>query len=117
MRSFLPSPLQSRPMTETVSVAMATYNGAEFIRDQLRSLALQKRLPDELVVSDDGSTDDTVDILEAFAETAPFPVRISVNRENLGFTRNFERAILGCGGDIIYICDQDDVWFPNKIQS
>lgn len=98
-----------------ISIAMATYNGAKFLREQLDSFSAQTRLPDELVVCDDGSKDATLAILDAFAATAPFAVRVIRNPENLGFMRNFEKAISLCEGDIIFVSDQDDVWFPEKL--
>jgi glycosyltransferase involved in cell wall biosynthesis len=98
-----------------VSIAMATYNGARYIREQLDSFTIQTRLPDELVVCDDCSTDETVAIVEEFARTAPFNVRIYRNETNLGFTKNFEKSILSCSGDIIFLSDQDDIWYKNKI--
>lgn len=98
-----------------VSVAMATYNGARWLGDQLGSFAAQTRLPDELVVTDDGSTDDTAAVVAAFAATAPFPVRFERNPARLGFNGNFARAIGLATGDIIFISDQDDVWYPDKI--
>jgi len=100
-----------------ISVAMATYNGARFIDEQLASLAAQTRLPDELVVSDDVSADETVAIVERFAATAPFAVRIERNPANLGFTGNFERALSLARGDIVFISDQDDIWYPDKIEA
>jgi glycosyltransferase involved in cell wall biosynthesis len=99
-----------------VSIAMATYNGARFIREQLDSFAAQTLLPDELVVCDDGSTDATVDIVETFASKAPFSVKVYRNPEHLDFTRNFEKAFSLCSGDIVFFSDQDDVWFPRRIQ-
>ena len=98
-----------------ISVAMATYNGAKYLKDQLDSLVAQTELPFELVVCDDGSRDETVLILERFARTAPFAVRISRNRHNLGYARNFLRAASLCRGDWIAFCDQDDIWLPSKI--
>lgn len=98
-----------------ISIAMATYNGAKFLREQLDSFSAQTRLPDELVVCDDGSKDATLAILDAFAATAPFAVRVIRNPENLGFKRNFEKAIALCQGDIIFISDQDDVWLADKL--
>ena len=100
---------------ERISIAMATYNGASFLNEQLESFARQTRLPDELIVTDDSSTDETLELLHAFARTAPFPVRVHRNPENLGFTRNFETALSLCTGDIIFLSDQDDVWLPQKI--
>ena len=99
-----------------LSIALATYNGEQFIRDQLESIRVQSRLPDELVVTDDCSTDLTLSILEEFAAEAPFPVRIERNEQTLGSTRNFEKAIGLCRGEIIALCDQDDVWLPQKLE-
>ena len=64
----------------TISVAMTTYNGGKYLRTQLESLASQADHPDELVISDDGSTDDRVEIVAEFTKDAPFPVRMSVDR-------------------------------------
>lgn len=96
-----------------VSIAMASYNGGRFLQEQLASFAAQTRLPDELVVTDDGSTDNTLDLLEGL----PFPVRIERNPERLGVHRNFERALSLASGDIILISDQDDIWYPAKIET
>jgi glycosyltransferase involved in cell wall biosynthesis len=95
---------------------MATYEGAAFIGEQLESIAKQTRLPDELVISDDGSRDDTVEIAEQFGGRAPFPVRICRNDKNLGFSRNFERAVAETRGDVVFLSDQDDIWFSQKIE-
>ena len=98
-----------------ISVAMATYNGERFIADQLESLAAQWRLPDELVISDDCSTDRTLEIVERFAESAPFPVVVNRNERTLGYGDNFLRAAQLCRGDWISFCDQDDVWLSRKL--
>lgn len=99
-----------------LSIAMATYNGATYLKEQLDSFAAQTRLPDELIVCDDGSSDDTVEILQSFARNCPFRVEVVRNKTNLGYTRNFEKAFSLCQGDVIFISDQDDVWFENKIE-
>ncbi len=99
----------------TVSVALCTFNGERFLDDQLASLARQGRRPDELIVSDDRSTDGTMALLKRFAEAAPFPVRIAVNEVRLGPTANFGKAAGSCNGDVVLFCDQDDVWDENKI--
>ncbi len=99
----------------SLSIALATYNGERYIAEQLESILRQTRLPDELVVSDDASVDATRAMVLDFARHAPFPVRFQANIERLGSTRNFEAAIRTCGGDIIFLCDQDDVWYPDKI--
>jgi len=100
---------------QSLSVAMCTYNGARFLPGQLESIAAQTRLPGELVVCDDRSTDESVEIVRDFAHQAPFPVRLEVNEENLGSTKNFEKAIGLCQGEIIALADQDDVWRPEKL--
>jgi glycosyltransferase involved in cell wall biosynthesis len=102
-------------MTITVSVAMATYNGTRYLAAQLESLAHQTWLPAELVVTDDASTDDTAKIVEAFAHTAPFPVRLYVNEKRLGYRANFMKAAQLCESDVISFCDQDDVWLEDKL--
>ena len=99
-----------------VSVAMCTYNGASFLGEQLASIATQDRLPDEMVVCDDGSSDQTVAELEAFAKSSPFIVRLIRNERNLGTTKNFEKAISLCKGEIIALSDQDDIWTKSRLQ-
>jgi hypothetical protein len=94
---------------------MCTYNGARYVREQLESLAAQTRPPDELVVCDDCSSDGTAAAVREFALTAPFPVRLHVNAENVGSTRNFGAAVALCRGDVIALCDQDDFWLPHKL--
>ncbi|MFZ5659349.1 MAG: glycosyltransferase family 2 protein [Pseudomonadota bacterium] len=98
-----------------ISVALCTYNGERFLQAQLDSLACQTRLPDELVVCDDGSSDRTLDILTRFAERAPFPVQIHRNACNLGPVDNFFQAASLCRGDYVAFCDQDDVWREDKL--
>lgn len=104
-------------MRFTCSVALCTCNGAAYLPDQLASIAAQSRLPDELVVRDDASTDDTPAVVQTFAARAPFPVRFERNAERLGSTRNFDGAIGACTGDVIALSDQDDVWRPDKLDA
>lgn len=99
-----------------ISVAMTTYNGARHLTEQLASIIGQTLLPDELVVGDDGSTDDTLAIILAFAARVPFPVRIVDKQERLGFSDNFLNTAEACEHEIIAFCDQDDVWLPNKLE-
>jgi glycosyltransferase involved in cell wall biosynthesis len=99
----------------SLSIALTTYNGEHYIREQLDSLVCQTRLPDELIISDDASVDSTLDIIKDFKHSSPFPVKLQINQECLGSTRNFESAIRACSGDIIFLCDQDDIWYPDKI--
>jgi glycosyltransferase involved in cell wall biosynthesis len=108
-----------RPLTKTMklSIALATYNGTLYLKEQLESIAAQTRTPDELVISDDQSTDDTLRLIEEFGATADFPVRLSVNESNLGTAKNFEKAISLCRGEVILLSDQDDVWHSDKLES
>ncbi|MBA2377369.1 MAG: glycosyltransferase family 2 protein [Actinomycetota bacterium] len=98
-----------------LSVAMPIYNGAEYVGEQMESLAAQSRPPDELVVCDDNSSDDSVEIIAAFAGEAPFPVILHENSENLGYARNAKKAVGHCGGEVVFLCDHDDVWLPEKV--
>lgn len=97
-----------------ISIAMATYNGERYLREQLDSLYTQTRVPDEVVVCDDRSNDATRAILEEYNKR--YGLRYYINEVNLGVNKNFERAIRLCTGDYIAICDQDDVWMPQKIE-
>jgi Glycosyl transferase family 2 len=98
-----------------LSIAMATWNGARYLREQLDSFRGQIRLPDEVVVCDDRSTDGTAAILEEFRRTAPFSVKVLINPKQMGFISNFEQAVKTCDGDVIFLSDQDDVWLPEKL--
>jgi glycosyltransferase involved in cell wall biosynthesis len=100
-----------------ISVAMATYNGADHVAEQLASIARQHRLPDELVVADDMSNDQTVALLRSFSATSPFLVRVLEQPARVGTAANFEAAIRETTGDVVALCDQDDVWLPEKLRS
>jgi len=102
---------------QKISVAMTTYNGEGFLARQLNSMLSQSRQIDELVVCDDVSTDGTIGVLNDFSIKAPFPVIIVQNQKNLGCIKNFEKSMGLCSGDIIVLCDQDDVWLPDKIKT
>lgn len=97
-----------------ISVALCTYNGEQYLREQIESILGQSIPPDEIVVTDDRSTDATVRILEDYAATTC--LRYVVNESQLGFVKNFEKAILMCRGEFILLSDQDDVWKPDKIE-
>ena len=113
-RSRRPAGGRKRPLR--LSVALCTFNGARYLPQQLESIAAQTRLPDELVVCDDGSTDATRELLTEFAEAAPFPVRVhEPGPAPLGPGRNFGRAIDASKGPVIALCDQDDVWAPDRL--
>ena len=102
--------------TGSISVAMCTYNGERFLSAQLESIAAQDRPPDELVICDDGSSDNGPEIVRDFARRTAFPVQFVVNAENLGSTKNFEKAISLCQGAIVALADQDDIWYHNKLE-
>ena len=97
------------------SVAMCTYNGQNYIEEQLRSILEQSIPIDEIVICDDGSIDDTFSIIGRFIESGA-PIRLIQNSKTLGYTRNFEKAICLCSGDIIFLADQDDIWMSNKVE-
>jgi len=99
-----------------VSVALCTYNGGRFIEAQLNSVLNQSRPPDEVIVCDDGSTDNTIDIVRGVSLMHPGIVRVYTNNANLGCVKNFEQAIQRASGNIIFLSDQDDVWFKDKIK-
>lgn len=93
------------------SICMGTYNGAKYIREQLDSILPQLREDDELILSDDGSKDETLEIVRSYNDSR---IKIFEN-ENHGVARNFENALNHASGDIIYFADQDDVWLPGKL--
>jgi glycosyltransferase involved in cell wall biosynthesis len=99
-----------------VSVVMCTYNGERFLQQQLDSIASQTRLPDDVIICDDGSIDSTLLILKDYAKTVKFPVTIHCNASRLGAQKNFEQAISLAQGDIIILSDQDDFWRSDKLQ-
>lgn len=105
-------------MTLKISIAMCTFNGAYFLKEQLDSILYQTTLPDEMIICDDGSTDDTIKMVEQFQKHAPFLVKLYKNEtlNPLGSTKNFEKAISLCSGDVILLSDQDDVWFSSKVE-
>lgn len=98
-----------------ISIAIATYNGERFLREQLDSLYTQTHIPDEVVVCDDHSSDNTVSILEQYHQK--YGLQYYVNEKSLGCNHNFIKAFGLCTGDFVCICDQDDIWLPNKIET
>ena len=114
--TILPFLIEIHTTMKKISIAMATYNGAPYVAEQLKSFAAQTVLPDELVVTDDNSTDATLAIIADFAATSPFPIRIEKNDAQLGYRGNFMKAASLCHGDLIAFSDQDDVWMPRKLE-
>ena len=104
-------------MTESrlVSVVLGTYNGETYLEEQLCSVLAQTWDSLEIIAIDDGSTDRTVGILREYAARDP-RIRVVINEHNLGFVRNFEKGCRLARGRYIALCDQDDYWFPEKIE-
>lgn len=102
----------------SVGVAIALYNGARFLEEQLDSIRCQSCPPDQVIMCDDGSKDDTVAIVRAYIEKYQLHEQwiVSVNEQNLGYAKNFYQAMSLCNTDLIYMCDQDDIWEADKIE-
>lgn len=98
-----------------ISIAMATYNGEKFIREQLDSIIMQKYCNFELIICDDCSNDLTFEIIREY-EKKDSRIHCYKNNENIGFKRNFEKAVSYCKGDYIAFCDQDDIWTNNHLE-
>lgn len=101
---------------QKVSIAMCTYNGAKYVLEQLESFERQTRLPDEIIICDDVSKDNTVQLIQEYAAKSALPIKLHPNETNLGMVGNFNRAVGLTTGDIIVLSDFDDVWYPQKIQ-
>jgi glycosyltransferase involved in cell wall biosynthesis len=99
------------------TVLLCTFNGQRYLQEQLDSIARQSQAPTELIVCDDRSSDSTLVIVEAFALKAAFPVRVIAHKSNLGFVENFLRGLANAKNSAIFLCDQDDIWYPDKIQA
>jgi len=102
--------------TKTTSIALCTCDGARYLAEQIESILKQTQLPDEIVICDDVSTDNTAQIIDFYKKTAPLPILFIQNSTRIGTIKNFEKAITACSGDIIFLADQDDFWKPNKIK-
>ncbi len=107
---------------EKISVCMATYNGDKYIKKQIDSVLSQLNPNDELIISDDGSTDNTLDIINSYNDSRIILLNHSKSKPPFKFsqnafyaTRNFENAIKYSNGDFIFLCDQDDIWKSDKI--
>ena len=100
-----------------ISVAFIVYNGARYMRTQLDSILAQSHKVDEIIVCDDASSDNTKEILEEYKNKYPDLLFIYYNNKNLGPTKNIEKAIEACTGDIILLTDQDDYWETNKVET
>ena len=101
-----------------ISVAMATYNGARFITEQLDSIRLQSLPVDQVILRDDGSSDQTLEIVREYLETYELAPawRITQNGKRLGYAENFRAAVEETDGDYVFFCDQDDIWEPDRVE-
>lgn len=99
-----------------ISVALATYNGSRYINELLNSLKTQTKVPNEVIICDDCSQDNTLEIVNDFVKNNSLALAVFENEQNLGFKANFKKTVLKCSGDIIFLCDQDDVWATDKIK-
>jgi glycosyltransferase involved in cell wall biosynthesis len=99
-----------------ISVAFIVYNGAKYMSTQLDSIIAQTHKVDEIMVFDDASTDRTKEILEAYKKNHPHLFFLNFNKQNIGASKNIDKAIKVCTGDLILLADQDDYWYPNKVE-
>jgi glycosyltransferase involved in cell wall biosynthesis len=100
-----------------ISVAFIVFNGSRYMRQQLDSILAQTHKVDEIIVCDDGSSDGTKEVLEEYKNEHPNLFFIHYNKENIGPTKNIEKAIQACTGHIILLSDQDDYWETNKVET
>lgn len=98
-----------------ISIAMATYNGEKYLREQLDSILVQTISDFELIICDDCSNDSTRKILSEYAKKDS-RIKVIFNEQNLGFVKNFEKTISFCNGEYIAFSDQDDIWLPNHLE-
>lgn len=99
-----------------ISIALATYNGEKYIEEQLKSIYNQTIKPDEIIISDDNSNDKTINIINETKRTTNIKHVVIENNIRTGYSLNFNRALQSVNGDVIFLCDQDDFWFENKIE-
>ena len=99
-----------------VSVAMCTYNGTKYLKEQLDSILGQTLPPDEIVITDDCSSDGTADLAEQLLSESGISYKVIINEKNSGVRVSFGNCIRACSGDVIFTADQDDVWDKEKIR-
>ena len=101
-----------------ISVIIATYNGAKFIEEQFDSILAQSIQPDEVVITDDGSTDNTIEIIQRYIDEHNLNLKwhLYLNEKNKGYAQNFLEGSMRTTGDIVFFCDQDDIWTLNRVK-
>lgn len=97
-----------------ISVAMTVYNGEDYLEEQLISILNQTRMVDEIIIVNDNSTDRSAEILKRFEERYP-NIHVFNNSKNVGYKKNFQKAVSLCHGELVFLCDQDDIWFEDKV--
>lgn len=102
-------------MESKISVAMATYNGADYLEEQLISIVNQSIIPDEIIIVDDFSKDSTVEMIDRIREKYSF-IKLYRNEVNLGPIQTFKKAVSLCTNEYVALCDQDDIWEKNKLE-
>ena len=96
-----------------ISVCIATYNGEKYIKEQLDSILPQLKIDDEIIISDDNSSDKTIEVVKKIKDKR---IKIFINSKGQGYTKNFENALEKSSGEIIFLADQDDIWINNKVE-
>lgn len=99
-----------------VSLVLSTFNGSQYIEEQLDSLLRQTRPLDEVLICDDCSTDNTPELIQAYIKVHQLNWKLFRNKANKGWKRNFHDLLYRASGDCFFLCDQDDIWLPNKIE-
>lgn len=99
-----------------ISLVMATYNGAKYLNEQLDSIKNQTLKLDEVIIVDDVSTDDTSYLVEKYISNHQLNWMFIKNEKNLGYKGNFKKGLAHARGDVIFLCDQDDIWHLDKVE-
>lgn len=97
-----------------ISVALCTYNGEKYIEEQIESIINQTKKVDEIIICDDCSKDNTIKLINKYLKK--INIKVLQNKNNMGVVKNFIKAFNACSGDIVFLCDQDDIWKKNKVQ-
>jgi len=112
----LPARIKNNRYPKNISVALCTYNGMAYLGQQLRSILNQTVNVNEIIICDDASTDKTWQLIKTWQKNHPQVIKAVQNEDNLGYTKNFEKAISLCTGEIIFLSDQDDIWYEYKVE-
>lgn len=114
----MPSYLSGNKMVKdfTISIALCTYNGEKYIEEQIQSLLNQTHKPDEIIISDDCSKDKTIELVDCLLKYSGINYKIYKQEIGLGVFKNFPFAISQCNCDLVFTCDQDDIWDKTKLE-